>query len=233
MHVTTHFLQRHTLPFTKKALLILALIAVAIYAGLSANRLRRYQQLATYPNQACVAVGIGLENGLRPDGYDFNVTADSAPTINTHSAPDGYMGMHKCSAGLIIASHVTESDGSRSDSGYELGSTVQYFRNNDTAYAFAQNSVNKQKYWGVDLNGQSKISQNSLFTFLKTDVPKPYFESYTVQNNFVVFMSLPCDMSGEASNDEKFDKCNLAANKTLREAADRIASTVERDPVFR
>jgi hypothetical protein len=153
---------------------LLAVVSILIYRHLS--KLQKYEQLSEFPNQACVGIGVALENGLTFTSHDID--AKSLLPFNNF----GSIGQHKCNIKKVVTSQKSYPDGSSESSGYELGADVLYFKSPDAAYEYAESFENKNYSWGVDEEGQRNgIPQTSLFTYIFADTAEPYFEAYTVQ----------------------------------------------------
>ncbi|HUP26374.1 MAG TPA: hypothetical protein VM124_01865 [Candidatus Limnocylindrales bacterium] len=205
---------------TKRFKLIAASI-VAIAAGLMlicyVMKLQKYERLSTSSNQACIGIGIALKHGIELKHFDFDARGLVDPG-------QGKVAQYKCSVGTVVTKEWHNPDGSGGSEGYELGSDVLYFSNPESAYRFAEKVENPLHSWGIDQEGQAKgIPQTSLFTYLVTDAAEPYFEAYTVRDNAVMHISLPCPMPKNISNpDEIFGNCQATAEKVLREFAETV-----------
>lgn len=217
-----------TSPGDRKLLLVTVLVVAGFLVLNYQGKLERTEKLATYPNQACVGLGTALKNGLDLKHYDLKATS-----LTGHPM-EGAVGQHKCIAGRVITERHYNPDGSGAESGYELSSDVVYFESPQAAYAHADTIQNKSRSWSVDEAGsRSGIKQDrSLFTYLVTDVKEPYFESYTVRDNALVLLSLPCPMSIKDDPNEAFTECQSVAEKVLREYADKVQSNLRSDPLF-
>lgn len=207
--------------FTAVGLTLLALSLMSL------RSLHKHASLGMYQNQACVGIGVALRNGIDLRKYDLD-----ARTVDRSSGWQD-VGQHKCATGTVVTQQAAGADGSGSASGYQLGADVVYFKTADAAYQYAEKVHNPTQSWGLDQEGQRNgIPQTSLFTFIHTDVPEPYFDAYTVRGNALMALSLPCTMTGQTDMAQSLNNCQVTAEKTLREFADTVQSNLSKNELF-
>jgi hypothetical protein len=173
-----------------KKVVIVVLVLVAGIALLQRfQELNKYKILSQSSNQACVGLGISLENGANLSPFKFDAQSMA------RSGEWGEVGQHKCNTGVVVTKYTQNGYGSSETEGYELGANVIYFKDAKAAYKYADKVHNPTRYWSIDEEGEKQnIPQTSLFTFIVNDVKEPYFDSYTVRDKALVTLSLPCNM---------------------------------------
>lgn len=219
-------------PRIKKIIWIVLAIVLALLLTREFDNLNRYKRLGSYPNLACVGIGVALRDGLDIKHYDFEakVIADNP------SGHYGGVGQHKCTTGTVITDSKSSADGSGYAEGYQLGADVLYFKDAAAAYRFAEETANPSRSWGVDEAGsRSGIKQDkTLFTYIVTDVAEPYFEAYTVRDNAAINIQLPCAVPADPNADLSpvFDACDDAAQRILKTFADSVQNKLQKEPLF-
>lgn len=195
--------------------LVLLITLGIIFLSGQLKTLQLKARLASIPNQACISIGVALQNKLDLRHYDMSATSSvSKETPEPNGAVTGY----KCEIGTVITAS-TENE----QSGYPLGSVVTYFKDSFSAEMSANEGLNKQRSWSVDEEGaKNGFKQSSLFTYIITDVSEPYFEAYTVRDNAIISITLPCSMSFQNDKNKAFDECKKSAQKILQESAQKI-----------
>jgi hypothetical protein len=211
--------------------IILVLAAVVTYGIFLMNHVVRFGKLASYPNQACVGIGVALRNGVPLKHYSFDAHSNVSPIFERHS--DGFLGRHTCTIDMSVVKQTKNKNGTVTTQGYQLGATVQYFNSSAAALNFARDKANPARSWSVDEAGVKKnIPQTSLFTFIATTVPEPYFDSYTVRDAALVRLTMPCAMPASLSKDQNFDNCNKTAQKTLQDFAEVVQQNLREQKLF-
>lgn len=207
------------LPDQLRNALLLAVGIVVLFVGIQqTTKWSRQVYLADTPNQACRGISEAIRQGFKLAEPDIKATS----IVYGPRASYGQLARYNCNVERVITASETFADGSSSQSGYDAGASVTYFRNENAAYEYAEKIVNPSRYWSVDQAGVlQNIPQTSLFTYIVTDVPEPYFLSYTVRDNRLFLLNLPCGFTQDAIADNTITECQAAAEKILKAFADK------------
>lgn len=164
-------------------MLIISLVAVGAVLYVNTSRLRDYDQLTSIPNQACV----GLSNGAT-DTMSISIIASA---VLKQKNPDNMTAAFSCLTGQGVDAATIQG---KHIGGYVFGAHALYFKDITAATTYAAKKVNPLRYWGIDQAGQNAgIPQTSIFTFIVAGgSTPPYYDAYTVHNNIVLRVSLPC-----------------------------------------
>jgi hypothetical protein len=162
------------------ALFMVMIIFIYLFTQ-TTSELGKYKKISRLPNQACVGLNYGaLTNKSLNFSAQFNLEkSDSSKTASFTCLVDQF-------------TQSTTIQGKHIDA-YEFGAYATYFTDDQSALDYAEKQLNPLRYWGIDQAGQQAgIPQTSLFTFIVSDVPEPYYDAYTVKNNSLLRISLPC-----------------------------------------
>jgi hypothetical protein len=106
--------------------------------------------------------------------------------------------------------------------GNSLVASAFYLRTPADAANFAK-QYNSYRSWSVDDAGvKAGIPQTSLFTYIVTDVDKPYVLAYTVKDSALLDLTFPCNMAVSADKNVAFDICNKLAQKVIKQYGDKV-----------
>lgn len=169
-------------------ILVTLLATYVIVAGKQADTIGKYELLELIDNQACRYLD---KQPAVKGSFDLDVDAEKDKPKLTYLCLTG----EKTGAKEIHGKQVPA---------YDFGASVQYFSSNEEAIKIAEQKLNPLRYWGVYSDEQmGEINQNAHFTFIVTDVEKPYFDAYTVKANAILRVSLPCADADPAKCDEQ------------------------------
>jgi hypothetical protein len=189
--------------------LLLALVASLVLLFCTYKRLSTYRVVERLQNQACIGLGKGA--------ITFKPVDIKAKFNLPDSNPEGKTVEFTC---LTNQSTEKATIHGKEIAAYEFGAYATYFKDNAAATKFAEQKVNSLRFWGVDQAGQQAgIPQTSLFTFIVSDVPAPYYDAYTVKDNALVRISLPC---GDNDVSRGGVACYAEAESSLNTFADSI-----------
>lgn len=181
-------------------LLIVTLgVVVWLFADLT-DQISRHKALENQSNQACVGISIASNSGLEIDTSTLNATStllpesDSLATAKQKCIVGGESTENETTQGKVIAS-------------YNFGSEVTYFETNEAAIAYASTTLNPLRYWSPD-------ATNTNYTFIVSRTDANYFDSYSVEDNAVMRISLPCSES-DSDDDKSIEKCMLQADRII------------------
>lgn len=179
-------------------LLVVTLIVVTwLFANMS-SEISRYRSLGNQSNQACLGVSAATASGFNVDTKTLYVTSELKD-----GSSDNPTANQKC---IIAGTTQDEVIQGKSIKSYSFGADVTYFKNNQEAQDYANNSINPLRYWSPDIS-------NTYYTFLVTHRDEVYFDAYSVKDNAVMRISLPCN-DDEKSN-KNISACQLQAERTL------------------
>lgn len=170
-------------------LFIIALVVAVLLAGVKSLReADKYKKLTAMPNPACLGLGKASAHGI-------SLSPVSLEAKSFLHQDEGKVAAFTCHIG--ISTQAATIHGKFIDS-YPLGAEVTYFENNQTAMDYADKQVNPLRYWGFfDANPDGEIRQDDSFTFVVTDVTPMILDAYTVKDNALIRISLPCDSTKE------------------------------------
>lgn len=180
-------------------------VALVLINNLS-NKIDIYRSYSSAPNPACY--GIAASPYLLDDirAY-FSYDTDENKLIYT------------CSTGVNKSSKVIHG---LTVPGYELGATAIYFESAEGAQYFADSTLQTWRYWSEDNDNEQPEIHSNRWTFIVTDEPEAYFDSYAVRENIVIRLSLWC-----SDNDAV-----TGGTACYEQAENAIEAFAERLPVF-
>jgi len=180
-------------------LLIVTLgVVVWLFADLT-EQISRHKALENQSNQACIGVSIASNSGLE---IDTNTLVATSTLIEGSDL--GVTANQRC---VVGGSTENESIQGKKIASYNFGAEVIYFDTNEAAENYANTKLNPLRYWSPD-------ATNTNYTFVVTHTENDYFDSYSVKDNAVMRISLPCSES-DSGVDELMKDCMLQADRTI------------------
>lgn len=179
-------------------LLVVTLGVVTWLFATMSNEITRYSSLANQSNQACLGISIATASGFNVDTTTLYATSELKD-----GSTDDPTANQKC---IVGGNTQDENIQGKTIKSYNFGADVTYFKDSTTAEEYAKSTINPLRFWSPD-------PSLNYYTFLVAHRDKMYFDSYSVKDNAVLRVSLPCGENGKSSQD--IDSCLLKAERTI------------------
>ncbi|HMS23194.1 MAG TPA: hypothetical protein PKB09_00100 [Candidatus Saccharibacteria bacterium] len=181
--------------------IVLLVVTLAVVTWLFANmstEISRYRSLGSQSNQACLGVSAATASGFNVDTKTLYATSELKDASSDNPSAN-----QKC---IIAGSTRDEAIHGKPIKSYSFGADVTYFKDKETAKDYAETQINPLRYWSPD-------PSNSYYTFLVTHRDEVYFDAYSVKDNAVMRISLPCNQNDKS--DKNINSCLLQAERTI------------------
>ncbi len=181
-------------------LLIVTLgVVVWLFTNLT-NEISRHKTLENQSNQACLGISIASNSGVGIDTDTLYATSTLLEKSTVQATAN-----QRC----IVGGQSTENETphGKKIASYSFGSEVIYFETSEAAENYAETKLNPLRYWSPD-------ATNTNYTFIVQSSGIIYFDSYSVKDNVVMRISLPCNESDNSEN-ESTKECALQADRTI------------------
>ncbi len=172
-------------------------VATWLFASMS-NQISRYGALSNQSNQACMGISAATASGFEIDTQTLYATSE----LKDGESNDP-LANQKC---IVRGTTKDEEIHGKKIKSYSYGADVTYFKDAETAKNYADTNLNPLRYWSPD-------ESYTYYTFLVTHQDKAYFDAYSVKDNAVIRISLPC--GEEEITDESLSTCQLQAERTI------------------
>lgn len=168
-----------------------------LFANMS-NEISRYSSLGNQSNQACLGISVATASGFKVGTTTLYATSELKD-----GSSDDPSANQKC---IVAGNTQDEKIHGKSIKSYNFGADVTYFVDSVAAKNYADTNINPLRYWSPD-------PSYTYYTFLVTHRDKMYFDAYSVKDNAVMRISLPCNQ--DEKSDKNMDSCLLQAERTI------------------